>query len=114
MIDPNTGSCYTASMRVLAKKTLKNFWESKPEYMDSQGPLETWYLETLKANWETPQEIKAKYKSASILKNGRVVFNIAGNKYRLIISINYKAKMCFVKFVGTHKEYDKINAETVA
>lgn len=99
-------------MRVISKRTLTQFWESSTKYKDSKKSLISWHAETIKANWKTPQEIKAKYSSASILKNNRVVFNIAGNKYRLIISIDYIRQACFVKFVGTHEEYDSINAET--
>ena len=98
-------------MRVIAKRTLRNFWASKPEYLDAQVSLEAWHFEALKASWATPQEIKAQFASASILKNNRVVFNIAGNKYRLIVSIDYVRQACFIKFVGTHKQYDAINAE---
>jgi len=98
-------------MRVIAKRTLCNFWASEPEYSDAQASLEAWHFEALKASWATPQEIKAQFASASILKNNRVVFNIAGNKYRLIVSIDYIRQACFIKFVGTHKQYDAINAE---
>ena len=98
-------------MRVLAKKTLKEFWELNPQHRDSKSSLEAWHAEAIKANWSTPQEIKAQFRSASILKNNRVVFNIAGNKYRLIVSIDYDRRACFVKFVGSHKEYDLIDAE---
>ncbi|MDQ7089887.1 MAG: type II toxin-antitoxin system HigB family toxin [Methylococcales bacterium] len=98
-------------MRIISNKTLKNFYELNSEYKDSKVPLEVWYLETLKANWKKPQEIKAKFRSASILKNSRVVFNIAGNKYRLIVAIDYNRQVCFIKFVGTHKQYDLIDAE---
>lgn len=99
-------------MRVIAKRTLRNFWELKPQYEDSKAALEAWHAEVIKADWQTPQEIKAQFRSASILKNSRVVFNIAGNKYRLIVSIDYARQACFVKFVGTHKEYDLIDAES--
>jgi mRNA interferase HigB len=97
-------------MRIISKRTLREFWQS-PEFIDSKSPLEAWYEETSKANWNIPQDIKSKYRSASILKNNRVVFNIAGNKYRLVISVDYCRQACFVKFVGTHKQYDRINAE---
>ena len=97
-------------MRVIAKRTLKEFWE-KPEYSDAQSALEAWHYEALKASWATPQEIKEKFRSASILKNSRVVFNIAGNKYRLIVSIDYIRQACFIKFIGTHKQYDAVDAE---
>ena len=99
-------------MRVIARRALRTFWESKPEYSDSKGPLEAWYAEAVAANWRTPAEIKEQYKNASILKNSMVVFNIAGNKYRLVVAIHYKASpgVVFVRFVGTHAEYDNIDA----
>ena len=81
--------------------------------MDSQSALEAWHAETQKANWQSPQEIKDQFRSVSILKNNRVVFNIAGNKYRLIVAIDYQRQVCFVKFIGTHRQYDQIDAETV-
>jgi mRNA interferase HigB len=100
-------------MRVIAKRTLREFWESHPRYVDAKGPLEAWHAETLKASWATPQDVKAQFRSASIIKGGRVVFNIGGNKYRLVVAIDYPRQVCFVKFLGTHKQYDSINAEVV-
>jgi mRNA interferase HigB len=100
-------------MRVIAKRTLREFWQSSPRYADVQGPIEAWHAETSKASWRTPQEVKAQFGSASILKGGRVVFNIAGNKYRLVVSLDYERQACFVKFIGTHEQYDRIDAETV-
>ena len=100
-------------MRVISKRTLRTFWESSPEHLDAQASLEVWYGETLKASWKNPQEIKEQFRSASILKNNRVVFNIAGNKYRLIVSIDYNRQACFIKFIGTHKQYDNINAQVI-
>ena len=97
-------------MRVIAKRTLREFWETHP---DSKQQLLAWYRETLKLEWDSPNEIKQSYASASILKNSRVVFNICGNKYRLVVEINYNRKWLFIRFVGTHKEYDKINVNTV-
>ena len=99
-------------MRIFARKTLKAFWEL-PDYTDSEQPLKAWYDEATQANWKTPNEIKAQYKSASILKDSRVVFNIHGNKYRLIVKINYDFGVIYIRFVGTHKQYDKINANEV-
>ena len=72
-----------------------------------------WHAEALKAVWQTPQDIKAKFRSAGVPKGGRVVFNIAGNKYRLIVAIDYGRQACFVKFIGTHEQYDSIDAETI-
>ncbi len=99
-------------MRVIAKSTLKKFWEI-PAYSDSQAPIESWYEETIKAIWASPQSIKNQYENASICKNNRVVFNIGGNKYRLIVEIQYQASIVWVKFIGTHAQYDKINVEDV-
>ena len=99
-------------MRVIAKRTLRQFW-STPQHMDSQAPLEAWHSEAMKANWASPQDVKGQFRSASILKNNRVVFNIAGNKYRLIVAIDYIRKVCFVKFIGTHKQYDEIDSEAI-
>jgi len=97
-------------MRIIAKRTLREFWEY-PEHSDAQPALEAWHFEVLRASWSTPQDIKEKYRSASFLKNNRVVFNIAGNKYRLIVSIDYQRQACFIKFIGTHKQYNAIDAE---
>jgi mRNA interferase HigB len=99
-------------MRIIALRTLREFWEC-PEYADSQSQLEAWYREAKQAKWLTPLEAKEKYRNVSILKDGRVVFNIAGNKYRLVVWINYPAQMVLIKFIGTHKQYDKIDAEKI-
>jgi mRNA interferase HigB len=99
-------------MRVVAKSSLKKFWE-RPEYSDAQGPLECWHEETLRATWSSPQAVKAQYGNASICANNRVVFNIGGNKYRLVVEMQYRAGIAWVKFIGTHAQYDKINVETV-
>ena len=97
-------------MRVIAKRTLREFWEQNS---DSEQQLLSWYQEVSKAEWKNPNEIKQQYASASILKNGRIVFNICGNKYRLIVEINFLRKWVFIRFVGTHKEYDKIDANNI-
>jgi len=99
-------------MRVIAKSTLVKFW-SQPAYADSEGALQSWYDEAIKASWEIPQDIKDQYRSASICGNNRVVFNIAGNKYRLVVELQYRAGIVWVKFVGTHARYDQINVESV-
>lgn len=96
--------------RVIAKRTLREYWGQNP---DCEQQLSAWYREASKADWESPNEIKEQYASASILKNSRVVFNICGNKYRLIIEINYPRKWVFILFIGTHKEYDNIDANTI-
>ena len=97
-------------MRVFVKKILREFWE---KHNDSEDQLKTWYKEASKAKWATPANIKSEYAKASILKNGRVVFNICGNKYRLILDINYKRQWSFIRFIGTHNDYDKVDAEKI-
>lgn len=99
-------------MRILSLPTIKVFYE-QPTYADSKTPLITWYGFVIKASWSSPADVKVDFGTASILKNGRVVFNIAGNKYRLVTSINYPYGIVFIKFIGTHKQYDVIDAKTV-
>ena len=100
-------------MRIIAKRTLREFWERNPAYLDCKGPLESWHALVTQANWKTPSDIKAQFRNASLIKGNRVVFNIAGNKYRLIVKINYDHGVVYVRFVGTHVQYDRIDAESV-
>ena len=100
-------------MRVIARKALTQFWASSPKYADARAPLEAWYHEVRRADWSHPADIKEQYRSASILKSGRVVFNIAGNKYRLVVQINFPRQIVYICFVGTHKQYDQIDVETI-
>jgi mRNA interferase HigB len=97
-------------MRIIKLKTLKDFWEVQP---DAEKALRAWYAEAKVADWKTSADIKAQYKTASVLKNSRVVFNICGNKYRLIVRINYPFYTIYIRFLGTHKEYDQIDAEVI-
>ena len=97
-------------MRVIARATLVRFWE---KHASAKIPLEAWFAEAKAASWSSPQEIKNRYASADFLADNRVVFNIRGNHYRLIVQIQYQAKIVWIKFVGTHDEYDKIDAATV-
>jgi mRNA interferase HigB len=99
-------------MRVIAVSTLKAFWE-QPAHRDSEGPLKTWYVEACRAEWKSPNEIKAQYGNASIVGNNRVVFNVAGDKYRLIVAFAYRMQVAYIKFVGTHSDYDMVYAATV-
>ena len=99
-------------MRVIAKSSLVTFW-NQPEYADAKGGLQSWYAEAVKTSWKTPQNIKEQYGSASICGNNRVVFNIAGNKYRLVVEMQYRAGIAWVKFIGTRARYDQINVESV-
>lgn len=89
---------------------LREFWEV---HNDAEEPLKTWFKEATKASWNNPMDIKANYVKASILKNNRIVFNICGNRYRLVVEINYKRQWVFIRFIGTHTDYDKINAEKI-
>lgn len=100
-------------MRIIARGTLRSFWENSPAYADAMTPLVEWYRHMEKATYRTPQEVKAELRTASILKGGRVVFNVGGNKYRVILAVDYERQIGFVRFVGTHAQYDQINAETV-
>ena len=97
-------------MRVIAKKVLRDFWE---KHTDSEQQLKSWYNEASKENWNSPADIKKDYPSASILENNRVVFNIKGNHYRLIVRINYNYGQVWIRFIGTHAEYDKIDATRI-
>lgn len=100
-------------MRIIAKRTLVEFWEKNSNRRDARGQLEAWYKEAKSAVWRNPSDIKERYRNASIVKSGRVVFNICGNKYRLVVKINYPAQIVFIRFIGTHEEYDDINVEEV-
>jgi mRNA interferase HigB len=97
-------------MRVIAKSQLVAFWKKHP---DAEQPLKAWHDEATKAVWAKPQDVKNQYGNASILANNRVVFNIKGNDYRLVAAIAYRFQALYVKFVGTHEEYNGINAATV-
>lgn len=97
-------------MRIIAVKTLREFWET---HADAEQSLKSWYKEATDTRWIEPNDIKQRYPSADILPGNRVVFDIKGNTYRLIVKIHYNTGIVFVRFVGTHADYDKINAETI-
>ncbi|MEO6833601.1 MAG: type II toxin-antitoxin system HigB family toxin [Chitinophagaceae bacterium] len=97
-------------LRIIAKKILRDFWETHP---DTEQQLKSWFQETAKSNWKTPEDIKKEYLSASFLAENRVIFNIKGNHYRLIVRINYDYAMIWIRFVGTHAEYDKMSSKTI-
>ena len=97
-------------MRVIAKKILRDFWIV---HTDCEQQLKSWFQETSKAAWENLNMIKQQYPSASILSDNRFVFNIKGNKYRLIVKINFDYQMVWIRFIGTHAEYDKIDANKI-
>ena len=94
-------------MHVIALKTLRQFWERHP---DTRPSLREWHEQAENANWESPLQVKADYPTASIIGNNRVVFNIKGNNYRLVVHISYQSRQVYIRFVGTHAEYDRINA----
>jgi len=99
-------------MHIIARPQLIKFYQQEGG-KDAKGPIDVWWHEIKKANWQSWTEIKVQYGSASILKGNRVVFNLGGNKYRLVVKINFPTQTVFIRFVGTHKEYDKINAEEI-
>jgi mRNA interferase HigB len=97
-------------MRVIAVKTLKSFLE---KYPDAENALRAWYTEVRRANWRGPQDVKNAYGTASMLRNNRVVFNIKGNSYRLVVAVKYEFQVVYIRFVGTHAAYDRVNAEEI-
>ena len=99
-------------VRIIARSTLRAFLNRSPGY-DAREPLMAWYRQVRSADWATPAEVKRAVRSASILKDGRAVFNIAGNKYRIVVWINYPYRVVYIRFIGTHREYDTIDAQTV-
>lgn len=100
-------------MRVIALSTLKAFWEANPARADAKEPVLAWYRHTLSADWASPADVKADLRHASILRDGRVVFNIAGNKYRLVVWINFSHRVVYIRFIGTHAQYDRIDAQAI-
>ncbi len=101
---------YLIGMRIIAKSALRQFWEKHP---DAEQSLRAWHDEAKKAEWNNFQDIKKQFGSASIVGNDRNVFNIKGNDYRLIVLILFRKGKVFIRFVGTHKEYDKVNAKNI-
>ncbi len=96
--------------RIYSKSTLREYWEKHP---NSEQYLKTWYDTAMNSDWKNPSDIKMTYASASILKNSRIVFNIKGNSYRLVAKFNFEKQWIFIKFIGTHAEYDKIDANII-
>jgi mRNA interferase HigB len=97
-------------MRIIALKTLRLFWE---QHLDAQQALQAWYRDAERATWNTPADIKNVYRNASFVGNNRVVFNIRGNQYRLVVAINYTSGIIYIRFIGTHQDYDKIAVATI-
>lgn len=97
-------------MRIIARRALRDFWE---QHADAEQPLRAWYHDVLQADWESPADVKRVYASASVVGGNRLVFNIRGHKYRLVVAVNYTYRMCYVRFIGTHQAYNRIDAATV-
>lgn len=97
-------------MRVIAKKTLRDFWN---QHTDCEQQLKSWFQEAEKAQWKTSNQVQSEYPNARVIENRRVIFNIKGNNYRLIIKVNYKYGMIWIRFIGTHAEYDNIDPKTI-
>ena len=96
-------------MRIISRKALRIFWEEHP---DTRQALQAWYADVKHARWKSPADIKKAYRNASFVTNHRVVFNIKGNKYRVIVAVQYKFGIVFIRFVGTHQQYDRVDAAT--
>lgn len=96
--------------RIIAKSTLRDYWALHP---DAEQYLKTWYDTAMSSDWKNPNDVKKTYANASILKENRIVFNIKGNSYRLITKFNFKKQWIFIRFIGTHLEYNKIDANTI-
>lgn len=97
-------------MRIIALRTLREFWRRHP---DAEMPLRAWYAIARRAVWSRPADIKADYRNASFIARNRVVFNIKGNDYRLVVAVHYNRSLMFVRFIGAHQEYDRIDAEQI-
>jgi mRNA interferase HigB len=97
-------------MRIIARRTLREFWEKHP---GAEQSLKSWFKEASVASWKSPNEVRRQYRHSSVLPGNRVVFNIGGNKYRLITQINYEFKIVYIRFVGSHAAYDKVDAERI-
>ena len=104
------GTSYGHAMRIIARRTLRDFWKRHP---DSEQPLKAWFAETQAAQWSSPHAIKRRYRHASFVGSNRVVFNFGGNKYRLVAQVNYEIGIAYIRFIGTHAEYDRIDVETI-
>ena len=97
-------------MRIIARRTLREYWEEHP---NAEQPLRTWYTTVRQADWRTPSEVKKTYRTASFVGNDRVVFNIKGNDYRLVVVVVYRHRAVYIRFIGTHREYDDIDVASV-
>ena len=97
-------------MRIISRKTLIDFWKN---HADAEQPLKVWFRAAKAADWKSPNEVKIQYRNVSIVANNRLIFNIAGNKYRLVVAVNYNYKILYIRFVGTHSQYNKIDVKEI-
>jgi mRNA interferase HigB len=99
-------------MRIISRKRLKDFWESA-QGQGSENLLRAWFAEAVQTHWKSPHDIRRQYPTSSVLKGSRVVFNMGGNKYRLVVAIRYDLSIVYIRFVGIHRQYDRIDAEVI-
>lgn len=107
---PKMGAGYNCTMRIISRKILREFWE---QYPDARSALEAWYADIKQADWKAPADLKNIYRNVSFVANNRVIFNIKGNKYRLVIVVQYQYGVVYIRFVGTYQQYDQIDATTI-
>jgi len=104
------GTLYIIYVRVMTRKAINDYCNT---YKETSTQLQAWYHEVKNAQWNNPQDVRARYSNASIIKGNRIVFNIKGNKYRLVTKVNYQMNVVYIRFFGTHNEYTKINVEEI-
>src|SRR5579862_6033133 len=109
-IDPKVGSWYNTIMRIIVFRTLREFWEEHP---DSEQQLRAWYQDAKRAEWKTPTEVKDAHRNASIVANNRIIFNIKRNDYRHVVQVRHDLQIIYIRLVGSHMDYDKIDATTI-
>lgn len=107
---PARGALYNVRMRIISRKALREFWEKHP---DTRQVLQAWYADVKRADWRSPSDVKNIYRNVSFVANNRAVFNIKGNRYRLVVAIQYEFIAVYIRFVGTHQEYDKIDVTSI-
>lgn len=110
MLIPHREHAIISLMRIIAFRTLREFGQKHP---NSEQSLRTWYRNVKRATWKSPADVKASYRNASIVANDRVVFNIKGNEYRLVVAIDYAYEIIYIRFIGTHRDYDRIDVTTI-
>jgi mRNA interferase HigB len=107
---PNWNHAILSRMRIIAKKMIREFWGN---HIDAEQPLRAWYTKTKQAHWKSTSDVKKDYRNASFVANNRVIFNIKGKRYRLVVAVNYPYQIVYIRFIGTHNEYDKVDIATI-